>query len=75
MFVLLLPTGVMAQRNTLPTRQQLDSLINPAQSDKSAGTLVAKPKKIELDTIESKELIDFGFELRNTTNRPIAIVV
>ena len=73
MFVLLLPTGVMAQRNTLLTRQQLDSLINPAQSDKSAGTLVAKPKKIELGTIESKELIDFGFELRNTTNRPIAV--
>lgn len=73
MFVLLLPIGVMAQRNTLLTRQQLDSLMNPAQSTKSAGILVAERKLIDLGTIEGEDMVNFGFELRNTSAKAITI--
>ena len=73
MFVLLMPTGVMAQRNNLLTRQQLDSLVNPAQSTKCAGTLVAEPATIDLGTIEGEDLINFSFKLHNTTEKAITI--
>ena len=72
-FVLLIPMGVMAQHNTLLTRQQLDSLINPTQSTKGAGALVAEPTTIDLGTIVSEELINFSFRLRNTTEEAITI--
>ena len=72
-FVLCMPAGVMAQRNTLPTRQQLDSLVNPAQSIKGAGTLVVETKSIDLGTIEGEDLINFSFGVRNTTEETITI--
>lgn len=73
MFVLLLPVGVMAQHNTLLTRQQLDSLMNSPQSTQSAGALVAESKLIDLGTIEVEDMINFSFELRNTTAKTITI--
>lgn len=71
--LLIAPYGLWAQSNRIPTRQELDSLVNPPQSTKGAGALIAEPRTIELGTIEGEELVNFSFELRNTTEQKITV--
>ena len=67
-----LPLVAMAQRD-FPTRQQLDSLVNPTQSKSAAGALVADTKERNVGTIGAEEVLRLSYTLMNTTSQPITI--
>ena len=67
-----LPLVAMAQRD-FPTRQQLDSLVNPTQSKSAAGALVADTKERNVGTIGTEEVLRLNYTLMNTTSQPITI--
>lgn len=67
-----LPLVAMAQRD-YPTRQQLDSLVNPTKSKSAAGALVADTKERNVGTIGAEEVLRLSYTLMNTTSQPITI--
>lgn len=66
------PIRAMAQREHL-TRQQLDSLINPAQSKSAQGALVATQRERNVGSIGAEEVLRVSFRLTNTTSEAITI--
>lgn len=72
MVLLCSPIMAMAQRN-FPTRQELDSLVNPAVSKVAEDAIVADERHKNIGTTEADELVRVSFTLRNTTSEPIAI--
>lgn len=67
-----LPLVAMAQRD-YPTRQQLDSLVNPTKSKSAAGMLVAECAERNVGTIGAEEVLRLSYTLMNTTSQPITI--
>lgn len=73
LILLCAPCSVVAQLSTLPTRQELDSLVNPALSQHAAGALWTEQECVDLGAIKTQELIKFSFELHNSTKESITI--
>lgn len=73
MILLCAPTMTMAQRGNFPTRQQLDSLVNPALSTKATGALRASDRDKNIGIIGAGELARVSFVLHNATAKPITI--
>ena len=68
-----MPMSLSAQRRGFPSREELDSLVNPHNSAKAVGVLALSHNTIELGNIDGNEAVYFNFELRNTTQQPITI--
>lgn len=66
------PTMAMAQRH-FPTRQELDSLVNPAPSKVAAGVFTVDARHKNIGTIEAGEVVRVQYKLRNNTAEPITI--
>lgn len=62
-----LPMVAWAQIAGLPSRQALDSLVNPSLSDIAHGAIVANPKHKELGSINAEERVLIRYMLCNTT--------
>ena len=71
MFVCM-PIVAMAQRD-FPTRQQLDSLVNPTQSKSAAGMLVAECAERNVGTIGADEVLRVCYTMTNTSSQSITI--
>lgn len=71
--LLFTPYCVVAQNNYFPSRHELDSLVNPQQSEKSEGMLRVEPEVVDLGTIEGEDLINFGFALCNRSQQRVTI--
>lgn len=67
------PVSLLAQSRGFISREALDSLVNPNNSERGAGALLLSHTTVELGDIDSSERVYFGFEVKNTTNRPVAI--
>ena len=72
MVLLCYPIMAMAQRD-FPTRQELDSLVNPSPSKRAAGAFITPERHMNIGTIGAGELTSVSFTLHNTTSEPIAI--
>lgn len=67
-----MPIVAMAQRD-FPTRQQLDSLVNPTQSKSAAGLLVAECTERNVGTIGAEEVLRVCYTMTNTSSQSITI--
>lgn len=71
--LLYLPVVAMAQGRNLPTRQQLDSLVNPKQSTKAAGALRVDGRHKNIGTIGAEDVVRVTFTLHNIASQPVTI--
>lgn len=67
------PISLSAQSRGFLSRETLDSLVNPHNSEKGAGALVVSPAIVDLGDVEASEPVYFNFEVSNATAKPITI--
>lgn len=73
MLLLAATMGVTAQQRTLPSREALDSLVNPSLSDIAARMIAIEPTTIDLGEVGDDAPINILFTIANTTTEPITI--
>ena len=66
-------TVVMAQQRTLPSREALDSLVNPPLSTIACGAISVEPESIHINDISDDAPVNILFTLKNTTAEAITI--
>lgn len=71
--LLCMPLVTIAQSRSFPTRAELDSLVNPALSEKAKGVFRGEEKNKNIGTIGAESCVEVSFTLRNATVEPITI--